>query len=240
MGQIIEVGKRVDVHFGKVTTHFCDAKISKESAKKWMRIAKSIKEVENPCYSRAIGVVLVDPDTNALISSGHNGPPANCPKNDDPEYLAKVVWPQLTVEEQKFALLNSVPMTTPPFPIELLKDVKSCDIFSEAWGCKKTCPRKVINAPSGKRLELCTCIHGETDAIVKAKGSGSRVAGAFMFAYCGVPCIECTKLIINSSIDTVVAINHGREDYSPYSSRWLFEKSKVNLTLVKEEWIWED
>lgn len=232
--QIFEIGKTYECFNGiKIQGFPATYKLSTESTKKWMRVAKAIKEVENPCYSRQIGVILVDPDTNSLISSGHNGPPANCPKNDDPRYLANVVWPQLTKEEQDIAM-KKVQKT------DKFSYASPLDVFVAEYGNCKTCPRKHIDAPSGKRLELCTCIHGETDAIVKAKAAGGRVAGSYMFAYCGVPCIECTKLIINSSISVVVAIDHGRGDYSPYSSRWLFENSRVDLMLVQEDWILKD
>jgi len=194
-------------------------KLSTESTKKWLRLAKAVKEVENPCYSRQIGVVIVDPVTNALVSSGHNGPPEGCPKNDDHDYLRNVVWPQLSTEERAF-----LPLFT-------------ADDFVDKYANCKTCPRKPIGAPSGKRLELCTCIHGEVDAITRANRD---VSGCYMMCYCGVPCIECSKVIINAGIDTVIGIDHGRGDYSLYSSRWLFEKSKVNLILVTEDWIWKD
>lgn len=196
--------------------------LTKEETKKWLRLAKAVKEVENPCYSRQIGVVIVDPDTNSLVSSGHNGPPQGCPKNDDPDYLRNVVWPQLTGEEKIVSCDGAS---------------YSQDNFVDKYANCKTCPRKPIGAPSGKRLELCTCIHGEVDAITRANRD---VSGCYMMCYCGVPCIECTKVIINAGIDTVVGIDHGRGDYSEYSSRWLFEKSKVKLVLVPEDWIWLD
>jgi deoxycytidylate deaminase len=202
-------------------------KLTLAETKKWLRLAKAVKEVENPCYSRQIGVVIVDPDTNSLISSGHNGPPQGCPKNDDPDYLRKVVWPQLTDEEKDKALGEQW----------FIDDRSNEDKFVVKYTNCKTCPRKPIGAPSGKRLELCTCIHGEVDAITRANRD---LSGCYMMCYCGVPCIECTKVIINSGIDTVVGIDHGRGDYSLYSSRWLFEKSKVQLVLVPEEWIWKD
>jgi deoxycytidylate deaminase len=209
-------------------------KLNIESTRKWMRVAKTIKEVESPCYSRSIGVVLVDPDVNALISSGHNGPPSHCPKNDDAGYLGNVVWPQLTADEQSIALRKIENIDAK------LQHNTPLEVFRDQYAFCKVCPRKHIDAPSGKRLDLCTCIHGETDAIVKAKGSGSRVSGSYMFAYCGVPCIECTKLIINSHVRFVVAIDHGHGDYSPYSSRWMYQHSKVDLILVQEDWIWKD
>jgi deoxycytidylate deaminase len=197
-------------------------KFRDETTRKWMRLAKAVKEVENPCFSRQIGVVIVDPETNALVSSGHNGPPQGCPKNDDPHYLRTVVWPQLTHEEAIDAMNGMI---------------AGEDDFVAKYANCKTCPRKPIGAASGKRLELCTCIHGEVDAITRANRS---VAGCYMMCYCGVPCIECTKVIINAGIGTVVGIDHGRGDYSLYSSRWLFERSKVQLILVSEDWIWEN
>ncbi len=204
-----------------------DYKLNKEQTKKWLRLAKAVKEVENPCYSRQIGVVIIDPDTNSLISSGHNGPPQGCPANDDSDYLRNVVWPQLTQAEKDKSLGEEV----------LINDRTVEDKFVDKYANCKTCPRKPIGAPSGKRLELCTCIHGEVDAITRANRD---VSGCYMMCYCGVPCIECTKVIINSGIDTVVGIDHGRGDYSLYSSRWLFEKSKVRIILVPEDWIWRD
>lgn len=205
-----------------------DYKLNKEQTKKWLRLAKAVKEVENPCYSRQIGVVIIDPDTNSLVSSGHNGPPEGCPRNDDADYLRNVVWPQLAENEKVsvFELDNTFH--------SIRTDV---DAFVDKFANCKTCPRKPTGAPSGKRLELCTCIHGEVDAITRANRD---VSGFYMMCYCGVPCIECTKVIINSGIDTVVGIDHGRGDYSAYSSRWLFEKSKVRLILVPEDWIWRD
>lgn len=220
-------------------------KLQTTETKKWLRLAKSVKEVENPCFSRQIGVVIVDPDTNSLVSSGHNGPPQGCPKNDDPDYLRNVVWPQLTPAEKVLMLFGDISNTAPsrsePIDATVLRDALSGrppeDLICDSYGGKKFCPRKLVGALSGKRLELCTCIHGEVDAITRANRD---VSGCYMMCYCGVPCIECTKVIINSGIDTVVGIDHGGGDYSLYSSRWLFEKSKVQLILVPEEWIWKD
>jgi len=58
----------------------------------------------------------------------------------------------------------------------------------------------------------------------------------------GVPCIECCKTIINSGISTVVAIDYGqdergKDDYSPYSSRWLLHRARVDLRLEKKGWL---
>jgi deoxycytidylate deaminase len=52
-----------------------------------------------------------------------------------------------------------------------------------------------------------------------------------MICHCGVPCAECCKTIINSGIKKVVCQKRDA-DYSPYSSRWMLEKSGVKLIIV--------
>ncbi len=206
-----------------------DFKLKHEEARKWFKLAKAVKEVESPCLSRQIGVVIVDPDTNSLISSGHNGPPQGCPGNDDADYLEKIVFPQLTHEE----IENAKSKFTMKFEYEM----PVCEAFARNFCNSRECPRKIVDAPRGKRLELCSCIHGEIDAIARANRS---VAGAYMFCYCGVPCIECVKVIINAGIDIVLALDKGitaRDDYSPYSSRFLLEESSVTLVLIPNDWI---
>lgn len=194
---------------------------------KYMKMAQDVMNLvdyERPCLSRQIGVVIVDPKTDSVVSTGHNGPPDNTPRCDDPAYLRNVVWPQLTKQEkEKIASAWEVPGNS---------DGDWCDNFvCDNGGCGN-CPRKLIGAPSGQRLELCSCAHGETNAIIKAQG---KVAGCWMFCSCGVPCFDCAKLIINSRIDRcfVVDPEDPKKDYSG-TSRWLFDKSNTELVLVSQ------
>ncbi len=186
--------------------------IKEHHAKKYMRLAKQVGEDNNPCYSRHIGVVIVNPVQHKIVGSGYNGPPRNVPHCDDPEYLKSVVWPQLTDGEKDYFFVRNA------------SGGKDCGSFVEAAGGCKTCPRKLIGAASGKRLELCSCAHAETNAIVNA---GQDLAGCVMFCWCGVPCYECSKLIINSGIKKIYVINWGA-DYSD-GSRWLFENAQVEV-----------
>jgi deoxycytidylate deaminase len=65
-----------------------------------------------------------------------------------------------------------------------------------------------------------------------------------MFAYCGVPCHDCCKTIIEARLGTVVAIDKyepgltyeqkRKQDYS-YGSRWMLEKAGILLHTVREE-----
>ncbi len=173
--------------------------------KHYMRLAKFVGEDCNSCYSRKIGVVIVDPQANKVLGTGYNSPPRGVPHNDDPEYLREVVWPQLTDVEKETACGN-------------------CDRYIEKYQYSKVCPRKAVGAPSGKRLELCSCVHAETNAIVNAS---DNLYGAEMFAFCGVPCLECAKLIINAGIKKVYIIDWG-QDYS-FGSRYLFTKAGVEI-----------
>lgn len=171
---------------------------------KYMRLAKQVGEDKNPCGSRCIGVIIVDCISNKIVGTGYNGPPRGVPHNDDPEYLKEMVWPQLTeVEKQNSKCSNS------------------CE-FSTLLGNSGACPRKVVKAESGKRLELCSCVHAETNAIINAS---TNLNGATMFCWCGIPCVECTKLIINCGIKRIYTLKWPT-DYS-YNSRWLLKKAQV-------------
>ena len=189
--------------------------------KKWMRSAQFAKDNENPCLSRSIGVVIVDPRRDAVVSVGHNGPPENLPACDDPDYLKKVVAPQLTPQELAVAVRGDG--SDDELRARFCKEYAGCGI----------CPRRLIGAPSGQRLELCTCIHGETDAVTKAR---RPLFDCWMICACGVPCIDCTKIILEARMEVVVALEHGHGDYSPYSSRWMFERSNTQLIMAAPEW----
>ncbi len=64
------------------------------------------------------------------------------------------------------------------------------------------CLRQKMNIPSGERHELCRGVHAEQNAIIQAAVNGTSIKGATL--YCTTqPCIICTKMIINSEINTV-------------------------------------
>lgn len=65
------------------------------------------------------------------------------------------------------------------------------------------CLRERLNVPSGERHELCRGLHAEQNAIIQAAKHGTNINGATL--YCTtMPCIICTKMIINAGITTVV------------------------------------
>lgn len=204
-----------------------------DRVKHWMKVAGLIEDSENPCYSRKIGVVIVNPITDTLVSVGHNGPPHGSPPCDDEIYLRDVVLPQLTEDEQVHAfnkMRNSERYHELKASGEFDSDSKCW--FSNFYHNCRECPRRLVGAPSGKRLELCTCAHAEHNAIVNA---GRDLSGFWMICHCGVPCVECSKTIVNSGISTVVC--QGRPiDYSPYSSRWILNNAGVTVIIKPDSY----
>jgi len=65
------------------------------------------------------------------------------------------------------------------------------------------CLRDKLGIPSGERHELCRGLHAEQNAIIQAAYHGVSINGATL--YCtNLPCIICTKMIINAGIQRVV------------------------------------
>jgi dCMP deaminase len=70
--------------------------------------------------------------------------------------------------------------------------------------CSETgCLRERLNVPSGERHELCRGLHAEQNAIIQAARHGVNIDGATL--YCTtMPCVICTKMLINAGIRRVV------------------------------------
>lgn len=186
-------------------------------------MAKFVAEDQNPCFSRQIGSVIVDPDANRVMSTGYNGPPRGTPHTNTVEYLREFLWPHLS-QKDKWELMNS------------------CDVanLKNEWvnhyiNCK-TCPRKLLGIPSGQRPELCSCEHSERNAIFNA---GCDLKGCYIFCWCGIPCQDCTKAICNSQLSKVYCLASDLPDYSP-GSRWIFKNSGVKIIELDKDWILSD
>jgi len=65
------------------------------------------------------------------------------------------------------------------------------------------CPRCNGMAASGTALDECLCSHGEENAITQAAYHGISLKGSTLYTTFA-PCLQCTKLIINSGIVEVV------------------------------------
>jgi len=71
------------------------------------------------------------------------------------------------------------------------------------------CLRDRLQVPSGERHELCRGLHAEQNAIIQAARHGVNIDGATL--YCTtMPCIICTKMLINAGIRRIVYEEIGR------------------------------
>lgn len=96
--------------------------------------------------------------------------------------------------------------------------------------CKGKCPRRMLNIPSGEQLNLCTCEHAEKNAIYNCNGKSTNMT---MYCWCGVPCQDCTKAIINFGIKKVVCLEKDI-DYST-SSKWMLISAGIELVKFSEQ-----
>jgi dCMP deaminase len=86
------------------------------------------------------------------------------------------------------------------------------------------CLRERLEVPSGERHELCRGLHAEQNAIIQAAKHGTNIDGATL--YCTtMPCIICTKMIINAGIHKVI---YG-EGYTDELAREMIAEAAVEV-----------
>jgi dCMP deaminase len=92
------------------------------------------------------------------------------------------------------------------------------------------CLRDKLGIPSGERHELCRGLHAEQNAIIQAAYYGVSINGATL--YCtNLPCIICTKMLINAGIMRVVYA----EGYADSVARQMWEESNVTVEQFRKE-----
>ena len=86
------------------------------------------------------------------------------------------------------------------------------------------CLRERLNVPSGERHELCRGLHAEQNAIIQAARHGINIDGSIL--YCTtMPCIICTKMLINAGITTVIYA----EGYADELAREMIGETGIKL-----------
>jgi dCMP deaminase len=171
--------------------------------RKYMALAKFIGEDQPICYSRAIGAVITNAEGTRILGTGYNGPPRGVPHCDSPKYLTLM---DKLIED---------------WDCEYLRVTHGVQCF-ESFTYKKICPRRLIGAKSGERLELCPAQHAERNAITNAC---CDLTGALMFCYCPMPCFKCAGAIIQAGITDVYCLP-GHYDKM---SNWLFQQAGVTI-----------
>ncbi|MDY0276140.1 MAG: cytidine/deoxycytidylate deaminase family protein [Desulfomicrobium sp.] len=97
--------------------------------------------------------------------------------------------------------------------------------------CEETgCLRDRLQIPSGERHELCRGLHAEQNAIIQAARHGINIDGSTL--YCTtMPCIICTKMLINAGIRRIVFI----EGYADELAKEMVAESGVECCCFQEE-----
>jgi dCMP deaminase len=91
------------------------------------------------------------------------------------------------------------------------------------------CPRCNSLAASGTALDECLCSHGEENAIVQASYHGVSLKDAIIYTTFA-PCLQCSKMIINSGIREVIY----NMDYPLNASAFqLFAEAQVFVRKLK-------
>lgn len=89
------------------------------------------------------------------------------------------------------------------------------------------CIRDKLNIPSGTRLETCTAVHAEQNALIQA---GTNSKGSTLYSTI-VPCPICARMILNAQIERVVYI----DDYSDLAGIELLKQAGVKLTRLDKK-----
>ncbi len=200
--------------------------------RKYMRRAKHIADENRACYARQIGVVLIDPVRNKPLGDGYNGPPTKTPHCDTQEYLREAVWPKVTLEDKQ-GLMGHLS------PIACGTDEGMREAFVGKYACRGICPRRILGAKSGTRLEICSCEHAERNAIANA---GCDLLGAWMFCWCPVPCWDCGKAIIQNRIKKVFCVTDPTygEAYDLERTMFLFRHAGVEVFIAGPDYYLKD
>lgn len=113
------------------------------------------------------------------------------------------------------------------------------------------CPRQRMGFKSGEGMEHCPAIHAEINPILQAARIGVSTVGATLYCYCGTPCINCTKEIIQAGVKRVVCLgrsgdrnwdtpikdgdNPDKKEYNFTLAEQLFELANVPLDVITEK-----
>lgn len=104
---------------------------------------------------------------------------------------------------------------------------------------EKTCPRKLLNVPSGEKLELCLAIHAEVRCVLRAALIGKSTKNSTLFINCGIPCKNCLVALIGAGITRIVCNKKGsktgnfEEIFYDKESKYVVRKSNLVIDFVE-------
>ena len=179
----------------------------------FMNLAKIVSE-NSKCLSRKIGTVLVK--DHSVVSTGYNGPPRNVGHCQYHEIIDNKLRLNYHLNYQRYSSL--------PLPLTHKNAM--------------VCPRKRAGFKSGEGMQFCIAAHAEFNAIIQAARNGVETKGCQMFCWCGMPCFECAKAIINAGISQVYHFKKHNFKGSAYDfdlSKTMFDQAKVETIAVEME-----
>ncbi len=92
------------------------------------------------------------------------------------------------------------------------------------------CLRDKMGVPSGQRHEICRALHAEQNCLIQAASCGISVTGATL--YCtNLPCIICTKMLINAGINSIFYA----EGYPDELSKEMLSEAGVALSQLNDD-----
>lgn len=89
------------------------------------------------------------------------------------------------------------------------------------------CIRDKMNIPSGTRMETCTAVHAEQNALIQA---GTNARGSTLYSTI-VPCPICARMILNAQVNRVVYI----DDYSNLAGAELLKQAGMKMTRLDKD-----
>jgi len=96
------------------------------------------------------------------------------------------------------------------------------------------CPRRRMGFPSGEGMEHCVAVHAEINPIMQAAREGRSTVGATLYAYCGTPCVNCMKEIIQAGIKRIVCLGRAGSSYAPLKDGDNPTKKDYNFPLSEQ------
>ncbi len=70
------------------------------------------------------------------------------------------------------------------------------------------CPRQRMRFKSGDGMQWCAAVHSERNCLLQCAKFGISTEGSTLYAWCGMPCIDCAKEIINAGVKRVVCLEN--------------------------------
>lgn len=205
-------------------------RVTSKYGKKWdlyfLRIAKEVGS-NSKCLSRQIGSVLVK--DKSIVSTGYCGPPRNIPPCN---FRTTQVINDGEITSKSIIKIDGIDYIALGITQDMMVDRQSVSDLINS-----TCPRKIIGAKSGERLDLCIAGHSERNALIQAAREGTSTKGTELYCYCGPPCKDCMIEIINFGVETIVCLEGYGVNIAYYDNltKYLIDESDIEVIKYDKE-----